>query len=484
MGKNKKLSQEQQEEEVVEEVVIVKKVKKEKKDKKDKKKKVKIIEVVEEVEVDENDKILSKKEKKSKKSKKQSNQQDIEIEEEEQEQEQKEQKSEKSQKSSKKEQLDDEQPLIKKKVKLGDGNKNDNNQQEGKNEIIIQGLSYESSEDDLKNKFIELNDGDDNCLVSVKLLWDNNNNRSRGTAFAVFKEKIQMFNVIAKLNNQEFMGRKIRVADTAERQKKNTDPLQLLTEEQIKESKTVRLRNLSFKVKEEQIQEIFEKCGKIEKVRIEKNDKGKSRGYGFIDFSEKEGFLKAIEKNGIKILDRETVVEVWLREKTEEEKKQKLDKDWQYISKKFGGGQFPNGVPQEQNGENGEQNEGENQGENQEENQENKDKKLFNNNNNKNQNSNQRKKYGEVEGAKQCLFVGNLDFEITEQEVKNFFDEKLGAGKVSEVRLAKYQDGGLKGFGFVEFYNQSDVQYGMKLDKASFRNRNLIIQTSQSKKKD
>lgn len=62
----------------------------------------------------------------------------------------------------------------------------------------------------------------------------------------------------------------------------------------------------------------------------------------------------------------------------------------------------------------------------------------------------------ELSAPSQTLFVGNLPFSATEDQVWEIFGE---FGKVSSVRLpTDKEDGRPKGFGYVEFLNQEDAQ--------------------------
>jgi RNA recognition motif-containing protein len=57
------------------------------------------------------------------------------------------------------------------------------------------------------------------------------------------------------------------------------------------------------------------------------------------------------------------------------------------------------------------------------------------------------------------LYVGNLDFDINEGDLKNHF---AFAGKVLRVRLATFEDSGkCKGFGFVDFDDEGSVRRAM-----------------------
>ena len=68
--------------------------------------------------------------------------------------------------------------------------------------------------------------------------------------------------------------------------------------------------NLNFKVKESEIQEIFENYGEVTSVKII-TDKysGRSKGFGFVEMQNDEEATKAIEGlNGTSMKEREIVV--------------------------------------------------------------------------------------------------------------------------------------------------------------------------------
>jgi RNA recognition motif-containing protein len=51
---------------------------------------------------------------------------------------------------------------------------------------------------------------------------------------------------------------------------------------------TVHIKNISFKVMDKELREFCEKeYGKVKSLHLVKDDKGKSKGYGFIEFEEK-----------------------------------------------------------------------------------------------------------------------------------------------------------------------------------------------------
>jgi polyadenylate-binding protein len=52
-------------------------------------------------------------------------------------------------------------------------------------------------------------------------------------------------------------------------------------------------------------------------------------------------------------------------------------------------------------------------------------------------------------------FFGNLELTVTDEELKEFLENMMGAGSVTKVRLAKNEDGASRGFAHVDFKESS-----------------------------
>jgi len=72
------------------------------------------------------------------------------------------------------------------------------------------------------------------------------------------------------------------------------------------------------------------------------------------------------------------------------------------------------------------------------------------------------------------LYVGNLPYRITEEELKNLFSQ---AGTVQSVSLIKDRySGESKGFGFIEMTNQAEMENAIRMfNDYSFENRQLKV---------
>ena len=68
--------------------------------------------------------------------------------------------------------------------------------------------------------------------------------------------------------------------------------------------------NLNFKIKESELQEIFEKYGEVTSVKIiTDKHSGRSKGYGFVEMENDSEAAEAIKGlNGTSVMEREIVV--------------------------------------------------------------------------------------------------------------------------------------------------------------------------------
>ncbi len=82
--------------------------------------------------------------------------------------------------------------------------------------IYVGNISFDTTEDDLKNEFSEYGDIED-----VKIIIDHQTNRSKGFGFITFSTPEAMEASLAK-NGAEVQGRKLRV-NQAEERKPRTD---------------------------------------------------------------------------------------------------------------------------------------------------------------------------------------------------------------------------------------------------------------------
>jgi len=77
---------------------------------------------------------------------------------------------------------------------------------------------------------------------------------------------------------------------------------------------------------------------------------------------------------------------------------------------------------------------------------------------------------------KKCLFIGNLPFKITEEEIHQHF---IGCGEIDDIRIVRDKATGLgKGFAYVKFKNTESVMFGLKLNSSKLNGRALRVSRS------
>lgn len=78
------------------------------------------------------------------------------------------------------------------------------------------------------------------------------------------------------------------------------------------------------------------------------------------------------------------------------------------------------------------------------------------------------------------LYVGNLDYDVTNEQLKTSFSE-IGTVTYAEVVIDRYS-GRSKGFGFVEFETEEQADSAIKkLNGTALNKRNIIVSKARPK---
>jgi len=74
---------------------------------------------------------------------------------------------------------------------------------------------------------------------------------------------------------------------------------------------------------------------------------------------------------------------------------------------------------------------------------------------------------------KQCIFIGNLPFNVTEEAVHKHFEQ---CGEIECVRVIRDKVSGMgKGFGYVTFKSRDGVMFGLKLNASKLDGRAIRV---------
>ena len=158
-------------------------------------------------------------------------------------------------------------------------------------EVFFMGASSETTEDEIRSHFESCGE-----IASIKMLMRDGERNGRG--FVKFSEEVAQKKAL-DLNESDFNGRTLKVqlpknkttsgGGGGARDSRPHEPGEPNT--------SIMVRNLSYNLTEEDLSDFFKDCGDVKGTRILKDDTGKSRGLGFIDFYKLEDAVKAIAKH-------------------------------------------------------------------------------------------------------------------------------------------------------------------------------------------
>ncbi|KAJ3435266.1 eukaryotic initiation factor 4b-related [Anaeramoeba flamelloides] len=75
------------------------------------------------------------------------------------------------------------------------------------------------------------------------------------------------------------------------------------------------------------------------------------------------------------------------------------------------------------------------------------------------------------------IYVGNLEYKVSEEELKEFFSS---IGKVKKVRIPTNLTGQHKGFGYVEFEDKLSVEKAFELNRKKLNGREVVIRNKRT----
>ncbi len=71
------------------------------------------------------------------------------------------------------------------------------------------------------------------------------------------------------------------------------------------------------------------------------------------------------------------------------------------------------------------------------------------------------------------VYVGNLSYQVTEQNLKDFFSKY---GNITQVRIVKnYSSGRSKGFGFVTFETTKEAENSLATHGQKYQERTIVV---------
>ena len=224
-------------------------------------------------------------------SKEEKEQEEEEIEEEEEEKEKEEQ--EKNPEIINIEEKEDKQNDKKKKDKIKNKKSKELKSKEPCNGIFINGIPYETTEEELKELFSPFGE-----IEQIKLPKYQDSGRNIGYCH-IYYTSVDSANKALELDNYTLGKRYLKVS-LANKSSNELNKTQKINPNDVPVNcLTAFIRNLPYESTEKEIGDKFRSCGKIKGIRMVYNSKNKKfKGFCYIDFKEHNGLLKALELNG------------------------------------------------------------------------------------------------------------------------------------------------------------------------------------------
>ena len=190
----------------------------------------------------------------------------------------------------------------------------------GKNDkrtLFINNLPFDVEKEQIKETFNNFGK-----ILDIRIIYNPHTQKPRGYGYIEFEEENSVDKIINYNKNFEINGRKIMVSKSISVEKLRNAVKYVL-----------HISNLNFKVKEKDIEELIskeiDKEKDLKKIFLCKDDNGKFKGYGFIEFNNKEAFDKILKLNGKVFKGRNLVIKESTRNITEKNENNK-----QFINKK------------------------------------------------------------------------------------------------------------------------------------------------------
>ena len=190
----------------------------------------------------------------------------------------------------------------------------------GKNDkrtLFINNLPFDVEKEQIKETFCDFGK-----ILDIRIIYNPHTQKPRGYGYVEFEDENSIDKIINSDKNFEINGRKITISKS-------------ISVEKLRNAVkyVIHISNLNFKVKEKDIEELISKEINIEndlkKIFLCKDEDGKFKGYGFIEFNNKESFDKILKLNGKVFKGRNLVIKESTRNITE-----KSENDKKFINKK------------------------------------------------------------------------------------------------------------------------------------------------------
>ena len=156
--------------------------------------------------------------------------------------------------------------------------------------ILILGLAFETTELELKNIFSKYGD-----IVRIYLPKYKNTQKNIGYCYIYYNKEESAIKAL-ELDNHRIRNRYLEISLSNIRNNNFKDNEKLDPDDIPLDCTTAFVKNLSYHVTEEEVQEKFKTCGEIKQIRFVKEPQtNKFKSFCYIDFKEHKGLLKALK---------------------------------------------------------------------------------------------------------------------------------------------------------------------------------------------
>ena len=161
------------------------------------------------------------------------------------------------------------------------------------NGIFINGIPYETTEEELKELFSPFGE-----IEQIKLPKYQDSGRNIGYCH-IYYTSVDSANKALELDNYTLGKRYLKISLANKSSNELNKTKKINPNDVPVNCLTAFIRNLPYESTEKEIGDKFRSCGKIKGIRMVYNSKNKKfKGFCYIDFKEHNGLLKALELNG------------------------------------------------------------------------------------------------------------------------------------------------------------------------------------------
>jgi len=155
--------------------------------------------------------------------------------------------------------------------------------------VFIKNLDLSVTSQELRDRFAKFG------TVTSAVVMTNERGESKGFGFVNFESADDAANAAGALNNIQW-GNKVVFVGRAQKKRERQEQLKLLKNDQASKfhGANIYIKNLDDNVDDDRLRTEFAKFGTISSAKIMRDDKGNSKGFGFVCFSSSDEATRAV----------------------------------------------------------------------------------------------------------------------------------------------------------------------------------------------